>query len=69
MVGASPVDARERGSRAVRVAAGMHLFLGVAFGASVPVVPIRTVLALAGGRERPSTDCRGSRRMIGIRRR
>jgi hypothetical protein len=38
MVGASPVDASERGSRAVRVAAGIHLFLGVAFGASVPVV-------------------------------
>jgi hypothetical protein len=32
------MDATERGSRAVRVAAGMHLFLGVAFGASVPVV-------------------------------
>jgi len=55
MVGASPVDARERGSRAVRVAAGMHLFLGVAFGASVPVVPIRTALALAG-RTRKTID-------------
>jgi hypothetical protein len=38
MVGASPVHASERGSRAVRVAASMHLFLGVAFGASVPFV-------------------------------
>ena len=28
----------ERGSRVIRVAAGMHLFLGLAFGASVPVV-------------------------------
>jgi hypothetical protein len=47
MVGASPVNANERGSRAVRVAAGMHLFLGRGlrrlFG-----VPIRTALALAG---------------------
>jgi hypothetical protein len=33
-----PAPVRERGSRAVRVAAGMYLFLGVAFGASVPVV-------------------------------
>jgi hypothetical protein len=32
------MDASERGARAVRVAAGMYLFLGVAFGASVPVV-------------------------------
>jgi hypothetical protein len=30
MVGTSPLDASERGSRAVRVVAGMHLLLGVA---------------------------------------
>lgn len=35
--GTSAVEA-ERGTRAVRVAAGVHLFLGMAFGASVPVV-------------------------------
>ncbi len=28
----------ERGALAIRVAAGMHLFLGLAFGASVPIV-------------------------------
>src|SRR5688572_13163917 len=38
IVGTTSMGARERGSRAVRVAAAMHLFLGVAFGASVPVV-------------------------------
>ena len=38
MVGTSPVDASRRGSPAIRVAAGIHLFLGVAFRASVPVV-------------------------------
>jgi hypothetical protein len=37
-LGASPVDGIESGSRAVRVAAGMHIVLGAAFGASVPFV-------------------------------
>jgi len=38
MVGSNPAAASDRGSRAVRVAAGIHLFLGLAFGASVPFV-------------------------------
>jgi hypothetical protein len=38
MVGSSPAAATGRGSRAVRVAAGIHLFLGTAFGASIPLV-------------------------------
>jgi hypothetical protein len=38
MVGTRPVDASAHASRSLRLAAGMHVFLGVAFGASVPVV-------------------------------
>ena len=38
MVRTSSKDAQERGSRAIRIAAGMHFLLGLAFGASVPVV-------------------------------
>jgi hypothetical protein len=38
MIRTSSVDASERDSRAVRLAAGMHVFLGLAFGLSVPVV-------------------------------
>ena len=38
MVGTRSKDEPERGSRAIRIAAGMHVFLGLAFGASVPVV-------------------------------
>jgi hypothetical protein len=38
MIRTSSVDANERDSRAVRLAAGMHVFLGLAFGLSVPVV-------------------------------
>jgi len=38
MVGSRSAAARGRGSRAVRAAAALHVFLGVAFGASVPFV-------------------------------
>jgi len=62
MVGTSSMDASERGSRAVRVAPGIHLFLGVAFGASSACRSARR-WHWRGGRERPSTDCRGSRRI------
>jgi hypothetical protein len=38
MLGSSAAAAIDRGSRAVRAAAALHVFLGVAFGASVPFV-------------------------------
>ena len=38
MIESSPVAASERGSRAIRAAAVLYAFLGVAFGASVPFV-------------------------------
>jgi len=38
VVGTRSKDEPERGLRAIRIAAGMHVFLGLAFGASVPVV-------------------------------
>ncbi len=38
MAGSRLAAASDRGSGAVRVAAAMHVFLGVAFGASIPFV-------------------------------
>ncbi len=38
MVESSSAAASDRGSRAVRAAAALHVFLGIAFGASIPFV-------------------------------